>query len=62
MEYHTVDSNRKKAHEIASLIRIPDSFRKIVVVKEDIRPCWDDHGIQYIGVEQFLLDDRFLSR
>lgn len=45
-----------------SLIRIPDSFRKIVVVKDYMKPWRDDKGIQYVGVEQFLLDEDFLSR
>lgn len=47
----------KRSQEIASLLRIPDSFRKIVVVKDYMKPWNDDHGIQYIGVEQFLLDE-----
>ena len=42
--------------EIASLTRIPDSFRKIVVVKDYIKPWQDENGIHFIGVEDFLLD------
>ena len=57
----SIDDPDKKAQEIASLIRIPDSFRKIVVVKDYMKPWRDEHGIQYIGVEQFLLDEDFLS-
>ena len=45
---------------IASLIRIPDSFRKIVVVKDYIKPWQDENGIQYIGIEDFLLDESFI--
>lgn len=51
----------KKEQEIASLIRIPDSFKKIVIVKDYIKPWQDDRGIQYIGVEDFLLNDGFIS-
>ena len=51
----------KKAQEIASLIRIPDSFKKIVVVKDFIKPWKDENGIQYIGIEDFLLDESLLS-
>ena len=50
----------KREQEIASLLRIPDSFRKIVVVKDYMQPWMDDHGIQYVGVEQFLLDEGLL--
>ena len=31
-----------------------DSFRKIVVVRDNIEPWQDDNGIQYIGVEQII--------
>lgn len=58
----SIDEQCKKEQEIASLIRIPDSFRKIVVVKDYMKPWRDDNGIQYIGVEQFLLDKDFLGR
>lgn len=47
----------KRAQEIASLIRIPDSFAKIVVVRDYIKPWKDENGILYIGIEQFLLDE-----
>lgn len=57
----SIEDSDKKAQEIASLIRIPDSFRKIVVVKDYMKPWRDEHGIQYVGVEQFLLDEDFLS-
>lgn len=46
--------------EINSLSRINDSFRKIVVVRDNIEPWQDDNGIQYIGVEQFLLEEDYL--
>lgn len=52
----------KKEQEIASLIRIPDSFRKIVVVKDFLNPIVDDHGIQYIGIEQLLLDEHIIGK
>ncbi|RRD94541.1 ATP-binding protein [Clostridiales bacterium COT073_COT-073] len=47
----------KRKQEIASLIRIQDSFNKIVVVRDYIKPWRDDYGILYIGVEQFLRDE-----
>ncbi len=56
----SIDDPEKRKQEIASLIRIPDSFRKIVVVKDYMTPWKDDNGIQYVGVEQFLLDETFI--
>ena len=47
----------KRAQEIAPLIRIPDSFRKIVVVRDYIQPWTDENGIRYMGIEDFLLDE-----
>lgn len=53
----SVDDFKKREQEIASLLRIRDSFEKIVVVKDYRKPWRDDHGILYVGVEQFLLDN-----
>ncbi|MBR6872536.1 MAG: ATP-binding protein [Ruminococcus sp.] len=58
----TVADPAKREQEIASLLRIPDSFRKIVVVKDYMKPWHDDHGIMYVGVEQFLLDSELVMR
>ena len=51
----------KKAQETASLKRIPDSFAKIVVVRDYLKPVRDDAGILYMGIEQFLLDEDVLK-
>ena len=57
----SINDPEKKEQEIASLIRIPDSFKKIVVVKDYVKPWWDDNGIQYVGIEDFLLDESLIS-
>ncbi|MBP1587177.1 MAG: ATP-binding protein, partial [Clostridia bacterium] len=57
----TVADPGKRQQEIESLLRIPDSFKKIVVVKDYMTPWRDDNGILYIGIEQFLLDDNSLD-
>ncbi len=57
----SIDDPEKKTQEIASLMRIPDSFRKIVVVKDYMKPWRDENGIQYVGVEYFLLNDDFIK-
>ena len=57
----SIDDPEKKEQEIASLIRIPDSFKKIVVVKDYVKPWRDDNGIQYVGIEDFLLDENLIS-
>ncbi len=53
----TVADEEKREQETNSLNRVEDSFKKIVVVKDDIMPWHDDRGILYIGIEEFLLDE-----
>lgn len=53
----TVADEEKRNQEIRSLKRVGDSFKKIVVVKDNIIPWHDDDGILYIGIEQFLLNE-----
>lgn len=57
----TVADEEKREQEIRSLKRVGDSFKKIVVVKDNIIPWHDDDGILYIGIEQFLLDDNAMD-
>ena len=45
----------KTRQETASLTRIDDSFKKIIVVKDDIMPKRDENGIVTIGIMDFLL-------
>ena len=52
-----IPDEAKREQETRSLIKIQDSFKKIVVLREDIEPWHDDNGILYIGIEQFLLDE-----
>lgn len=51
-----IDSEEKRKQETNSLSRINDSFKKIVVVRDDVIPWHDEQGILYIGIEQFLLE------
>ncbi|NLZ71713.1 MAG: ATP-binding protein [Clostridiaceae bacterium] len=56
-----VSSEEKRQQEIKSLLKVDDSFKKIVVVKDDIIPWHDDNGIFYLGIEKFLLDENSLD-
>lgn len=51
----SVASEEKRQQEINSLRRIKDSFRKLVLVKEPVVPWQDENGIEYMGIEQWLL-------
>ena len=45
----------KRQQEMASLKRIDDSFKKIIIVREDIAPYYNEYGILIIGLMDFLL-------
>ncbi len=52
---YALDTEEKKSQELASLLKIDDSFRKIVVVGSDIESYTDEHGITFMGLFQLLL-------
>lgn len=52
-----IGTTEKRLQETNSLNRIDDSFKKIVVVKDNIIPWHDEKGVLYVGIEQFLLDE-----
>ena len=47
----------KRKQEMASLLRIGDSFKKIIIVKDDIKPWTDENGILTMGLMDFLMGD-----
>lgn len=57
----TIDDEDKRLQEINSLNRVGDSFKKIVVVKDNIVPWHDDNGILFLGIEEFLLNEKALE-
>lgn len=48
---------QKLEQELASLKKINDSFKKIIVTRDDIAPYHDDNGVLIIGLMDFLLRD-----
>lgn len=50
----------KKAQEEKSLRSIPDSFTKIIVVRDDKKPRRDENGFITVGIRQFLLSREIL--
>ena len=51
----SMDNEEKRRQELKSLQKIDDSFRKIVIVGDDIAEYTDDKGIRFMGLFQFLL-------
>lgn len=56
-----IDNPEKREQEIKSLNHVKDSFKKIVIVKDNIIPWRDEQGILYIGVQQFLLEENAID-
>ncbi|BBU47345.1 ATP-binding protein [Mycoplasmopsis felis] len=56
-----IESEQKREQETLSLRKINDSFKKIVVLKDNIIPYHDDNGIYYVGLIQFLLDESVMQ-
>lgn len=52
----------KEKQERRSLINIADNFRKVIVVKDDIKRKIDDDGVITIGLFDFLLDEQSIER
>lgn len=55
-------TKEKEKQERRSLINIADNFRKVIVVKDDIKRKIDDDGVITIGLFDFLLDEQSIER
>ena len=51
----SLDDEEKRQQELRSLLKVGDSFRKIVITGNDIAEYTDNYGIRYMGLFQFLL-------
>ena len=57
----SINDPDKRSQEEQSLIRVDDSFKKIIIQGNATEPWHDDNGILHIDVEQFLLNDDSLN-
>lgn len=57
---YALPTDEKREQELASLTRIDDSFRKIIIVGDDIATYTDDNGFIFMGLFQFLRNDDIL--
>ena len=55
-----LDTREKTIQESRSLNHIKDSFKKIIIVGDNIKPWWTDDGILVMGILDFLLDQESL--
>ncbi|MCM1186126.1 MAG: ATP-binding protein [Lachnoclostridium sp.] len=57
----SIPDEEKRAQEKASLIHVHDSFKKIIMVKDVIKPWHDDDGILTMSIYDFLLKEDSLE-
>lgn len=57
----SIPDREKELQESRSLININDSFKKIIVVKDDIMPRRNEEGILTIGLFDFLLNENSMD-
>ena len=58
---YTLDSADKLQQEQKSLLHIKDGFKKIIIIKDSIKPHYNDYGIYIVGLYDFLLNDNILD-
>lgn len=55
----SLPDQEKMQQETNSLLRIDDSFQKIVITGGNAKPWMDNNGIQFLNIYDFLLGDMF---
>ena len=51
----SIADEKKKEQEEKSLLKINDSFKKIIIQKEKVAPHYDENGIYIVCLEDFLM-------
>lgn len=59
---YSIPDEKKEAQEKRSLYKIDDSFRKLIIVHDDIKLRRDDKGIVTLSIYDFLMDRNSLNR
>ena len=57
-----IPDDEKMDQEIRPFRRIPDSFRRILIVGDDVRPWHNNEGVLIVGIKDFLLDESLMLR
>lgn len=58
---YRMESDEKRKQERASLLKVDDSFKKIIVVGEECPVTRDEYGITTVSIYDFLLKDNSLE-
>lgn len=58
---YALPTESKTNQELRPLLNVNDFFKKIVIVREDIRPYSNEQGITIMGIRYFLLNNNSLE-
>jgi hypothetical protein len=58
---YSIPDEEKRKQETQSFDKIGDSFKKIIIVSQSMKPRRDEKGYMTIGVKEFLLDPNSLD-
>jgi len=59
---YAIPDENKMRQETASLRNIDDSFKRVVIVKDDITPYRDEYGNLFMGLFDFLLNPDMIAK
>lgn len=57
-----IDEEDKRKQESRPFTCIDDFFKKIIIVKDDIIPYYNENGILIMGIKEFSLNDKSLEK
>ena len=58
---YSIPDTEKMQQEIRPFLKTNDSFKKILLVEKTAKPRYDENGILFMGVKEFLLDKNSLE-
>ena len=59
---YSLPDEAKRMQEIRPFRKIDDSFKKIVIIKDIVKPHYDEHGILTLNIYDFLLDPTYIKK
>ena len=59
---YSLPDEAKRTQEIRPFRKIDDSFRKIIITRDIVQPCYDEFGILTVNIYDFLLDPSCLDK
>lgn len=51
-----LDTREKTIQEERPLLKIKDNFKKIIIIKDSVKPWYTEEGVLIVGIKEFLLD------